>query len=627
MSTLGDNLNLYGLMLKPVQRFPQFLLILQDLLHSTSFDHADRVSLEGAVTSMDKVCEQLDQRSERVEQQQLFSKLVKLSKSEWSEGETGRVIRSGPVTEVIETKDDENPIELREGVLILTDAGKLLFLQNAKKMSAGRDRGKAAKGEIDGCKIKWKTEVDKIAIEDFATDPLSGKLGNRDGIQADIDRLSEIERLAGEMRLVDTRQLGLELGQLREELTRKAALVGSGTHVTVTLARAGGWKKHCRFSSAGSAREWIDIIRGCRIRQYNQQIEAEESGGGEGEHSWRTRDEDSPTTGAERVLPLFLGSVCVTPEVSFEHSRPETLTFLSYPSPSLDGSVLFWHGADDYIKISHIHAEDDIVHTHAYGRVFGRQVEPSVHSIQTKDVVSHLFQAFSAIWCFQADGDVFAFQDSAPFARLGITRNLTSSPVVQIINHSAGNFLVATRVGGVCLAALADSLRGGNSFQLAVLSEVVAPLPSPLPVRLIPVAIRDEVWCWRNGKVSVIKAAAVESEFSCREVGHVPLSASVCINSGVWVSRADLPTLYLYHVHTQSLMQTYDLSHSAFTVHAAHTFGVASLCTMSNLLIAGTTSGIVIALPLPKLAVSKPSVVGPASASIYGPAEKVTPIN
>ena len=51
-------------MLKPVQRFPQFLLVLQDLLNNTSFDHADRVNIESAVTTLDKLTEQLDQRRE-----------------------------------------------------------------------------------------------------------------------------------------------------------------------------------------------------------------------------------------------------------------------------------------------------------------------------------------------------------------------------------------------------------------------------------------------------------------------------------------------------------------------------------------------------------------------------------
>ena len=154
-----------------------------------------------------------------------------------------------------------------------------------------------------------------------------------------------------------------------------------------------------------------------------------------------------------------------------------------------------------------------------------------------------------------------------------------------------------------------------------MVSEVIP--ASPVPARLIDIPLRKEVWCWRNGKVSVIKNGFVESDFQCREFGSGPLSASVCINSGVWVSRRDMPTLFLYHVHTRTLLHIYDLSPSAFSVKPSHTFGVSSLGTIGNLLVAGTTSGIIIALPLPKLAVSKPSIVGPASASLFGPTAKV----
>ena len=118
-------------MLKPVQRFPQFLLILQDLLKSTPFEHPDRVALEGALTSLDKLTEQLDYRREIQEQRQLFFKLAKLSKTEWQEGDNGRVLKCGPATEVLELSGkDGEVVELRDGILILTDKGKLLFLLN-----------------------------------------------------------------------------------------------------------------------------------------------------------------------------------------------------------------------------------------------------------------------------------------------------------------------------------------------------------------------------------------------------------------------------------------------------------------------------------------------------------------
>ena len=239
-------------MLKPVQRFPQFLLILQDLLQATAFDHVDRENLEGAVTSLDKLTEQLDQRRERLEQSQLFHKLVKLSKTEWTDSETGRVIRSGPVIEVLESKDEESVVEMRDGVLILTDAGKLLLLLNSKKTPKTK--------EIDGCKIKWKIDVNQLCITDFSEDPFAKKLGDRADIQSNLDKIDQIEKLAGEMTIATTGLVN-EITSHRENLAKSLSFLGTTTQMTLSLSNKLGFKKHIRFNSAIVAREWTDLIR------------------------------------------------------------------------------------------------------------------------------------------------------------------------------------------------------------------------------------------------------------------------------------------------------------------------------------------------------------------------------
>jgi len=144
------------------------------------------------------------------------------------------------------------------------------------------------------------------------------------------------------------------------------------------------------------------------------------------------------------------------------------------------------------------------------------------------------------------------------------------------------------------------------------------------PILMIEISVRSEVWCASNGSVSVLRGDTIIDKFDVPEVGKAPLSAGACIASGVWVARGDLAYLYLYHVHTKTMIQTYDLSKAAFEVQRVHSsFGISSLTTIANLLIAGTTSGIIIALPLPKLPVSTPSIVGPAKAAIHGPTGRV----
>ena len=81
-------------------------------------------------------------------------------------------------------------------------------------------------------------------------------------------------------------------------------------------------------------------------------------------------------------------------------------------------------------------------------------------------LVTCLYQLYSAVWCFQANGDVYAFQDVEPFKRLGVTKKLTSDPVVQILTNRENQLIIATKSGGVYLAALSTS---GSSFQLEVI--------------------------------------------------------------------------------------------------------------------------------------------------------------
>lgn len=230
--------------------------------------------------------------------------------------------------------------------------------------------------------------------------------------------------------------------------------------------------------------------------------------------------------------------------------------------------------------------------------------------------------AYNAIWIFLIDGDVMAMQDCSPFRRFGLTKELTDDQVVQATVHGENGFLITTKSGIVAYAVINHE----DHRDLTLVLETLV-LDQGSPVRLIPIGSKDETWAWRSGKVKSVKNGHITDEFVCRELGSVPLSASISKGTGVWVARGDLPILYLYHAHTKQLLQTFDLSHSAFTVKKSHTFGVSHLTTMANFLVAGTTSGIVIVLPLPKLAVSNPSIVGPAHASAIGHLGRVASLN
>lgn len=71
-----DRLSFFGLMVKPVQRFPQFILFLQDLLKYTPQGHHDRMSLQMALSQLELLAELLNESKREAEQYQAFKEML-----------------------------------------------------------------------------------------------------------------------------------------------------------------------------------------------------------------------------------------------------------------------------------------------------------------------------------------------------------------------------------------------------------------------------------------------------------------------------------------------------------------------------------------------------------------------
>ncbi|CAB1335040.1 unnamed protein product, partial [Coregonus sp. 'balchen'] len=66
--TSSDRVTLYGLMMKPIQRFPQFILLLQDMLKNTPVGHNDRLPLQMALTELETLAEKLNEKKRDADQ-------------------------------------------------------------------------------------------------------------------------------------------------------------------------------------------------------------------------------------------------------------------------------------------------------------------------------------------------------------------------------------------------------------------------------------------------------------------------------------------------------------------------------------------------------------------------------
>ncbi|XP_042348552.1 rho guanine nucleotide exchange factor 10-like protein [Plectropomus leopardus] len=71
-----DRITLYGLMVKPIQRFPQFILLLQDMLKNTPKVHADRLPLQLALTELETLAEKLKEQKHLADQEAEIQQLA-----------------------------------------------------------------------------------------------------------------------------------------------------------------------------------------------------------------------------------------------------------------------------------------------------------------------------------------------------------------------------------------------------------------------------------------------------------------------------------------------------------------------------------------------------------------------
>ncbi|XP_063033224.1 rho guanine nucleotide exchange factor 10-like protein isoform X2 [Melospiza melodia melodia] len=88
----ADRVTLYGLMVKPIQRFPQFILLLQDMLKNTPRGHADRLSLQLALTELETLAEKLNEQKRLADQ---VAEMQQLSKSISDRSSFNKLLSSG----------------------------------------------------------------------------------------------------------------------------------------------------------------------------------------------------------------------------------------------------------------------------------------------------------------------------------------------------------------------------------------------------------------------------------------------------------------------------------------------------------------------------------------------------
>merc|ERR1719350_2716855 len=190
--TAHDRLNFFGLMVKPIQRFPQFILLLQDLLKETPPGHVDRMALQLALTTLESLAEMLNERKRECEQTAAFHEKLRA---------VGGKIGRSEGTRMLLREDDVQRLEFNSAGQVCRTKGRRLLLLNDRVVCV-TVTGRPSEGEAmtglppqERLSLKWSAHVSEVeVVEGTSTGTLARMVSQPGGILAGVAKKASLTK-------------------------------------------------------------------------------------------------------------------------------------------------------------------------------------------------------------------------------------------------------------------------------------------------------------------------------------------------------------------------------------------------------------------------------------------------
>ncbi|KAM4625769.1 rho guanine nucleotide exchange factor 10 isoform 2-T2 [Polymixia lowei] len=160
--TSGDRVTLYGLMMKPIQRFPQFILLLQDMLKNTPVGHPDRLPLQMALTELETLAEKLNEKKREADQRCEIRHIAKAMNERY----LNKLLSNGS-RYLIRSDDMVETVYNERGEIIKTKERRLFLLNDVLMCATPNIRGSAPLGQK--FLLKWSVPLSLVEVLEFGS--------------------------------------------------------------------------------------------------------------------------------------------------------------------------------------------------------------------------------------------------------------------------------------------------------------------------------------------------------------------------------------------------------------------------------------------------------------------------
>ncbi|KAM4016581.1 rho guanine nucleotide exchange factor 10-like protein isoform 2-T4 [Anomaloglossus baeobatrachus] len=655
-----DRVTLYGLMVKPIQRFPQFILLLQDMLKNTPRGHPDRLSLQLALTELETLAEKLNEQKRVADQ---VAEIQQLCKSINDRSTLYKNLSSG-LHQLLICETLTEMVYGEKGQLLKSKERKLFLLNDVLVCANINFKGQPDIGNLvplgPRYVLKWNADLPQLQVAEFGQE---GNVYEKEAAGGPQSVSKKQSPSAGQNKVsLGSPRLYQELQDVKKDLDvveQITQLISTlhGTYQNLNMTVAQDWclglQRLIRLKE-----EEIQSANKCHLRLQLQMPRKSDKSGRPMSFMVLFLT-PNPLSKISWVNRMHLAKIALR-----EENRPGWLC----PEEERKTKIPFWSPT----LVCRLPAFS----TKASDLQLGGTVHTPVQSslLGFSSVSTSLPQGYLWVGGGQEDGagqiQIFSLNHTTPRmlkafplpARVLCVENVCSKasdedgeseedgscapvqPAVCVGLHD-GSIMVYSSVdtGSTCLMALRSPdlqpvlcLRHSPSHLCAGLQDGTLALypqnqgglwdpenPSTVRVGTSPVqallALDDCLWASCRNRVTVLETEPLKVQsFEAIQEEAVSVTHMIRAGGGVWMAFSEGSSIRLFHTETLELLQEINISTRTLLLPPGQKSPrVTSLLICQGLLWVGTHLGILITLPVPKLE-GIPKITGKGMVSLNG---------
>ncbi|XP_026211043.1 rho guanine nucleotide exchange factor 10 isoform X2 [Anabas testudineus] len=672
--TSSDRMTLYGLMMKPIQRFPQFILLLQDMLKNTPVGHADRLPLQMALTELETLAEKLNEKKKEADQRCEIRHIAKAMNERYlnkllSNG-SRYLIRSDDMVETVYNERSE---------IIKTKERRLFLLNDVLMCATPNIRCQDGSGSGSGnvpldqrFLLKWSVPLSFVEVLEFgSSEDMSDNSryptphsGEKVVINAKPNKLymgpghlyQDLQNLIHDLSLVN--QISNMISSLKGNyqnvnpivaqdwvsglqrlILKKEEEIRAADRCRIQLQLPGKQDKSGRptyfsavFNTLSPAikQSWISNLQMAKLALEEENLQG-----------WFFAEDDGNQIKKQKH-PLLLRQMPVVMsklqefkvECAVHNPEPHINTESTADSPAVGHGCVWVASCTNQmgqIAIVAMHNSSPKV-TECFNvesRILCMAYVPAEQMQENGEQASddnHLPPAKASetpsVCLGMEDGSIIVYKSSQRSKKVRLQHFFTpdKSTVTSLVYKK--HCLYAGLVSG-SVAVYSRSQDGLWSYEK----------PKVLKLGVLPVktmlAVEEHLWASSGGQVFLISTHthSVERQLEAHQEEGMVVSHMVVAGVGIWIAFSSGSTLRLFHTETLEHLQDINIATPVHNILPGNQrVSVSSLLVCHGLLLVGTNLGVTVALSVPRLQ-GIPKVTGRGMVSLHahnGPVKFLT---